>query len=235
MPTFLAAGSFAVLTVTVVHELGYFSVVGLRFQAILSVSDYFANSILWLPLAAVAGLGGRVFDDLIVGPAPFKARDGSPNLKVIFFIFMGVFSVIAIIDREIGLVLLGALFVVTWLVRHLTTGKYVAAEMLKPALIISFIVPVLLAGAFILGILDARSDLVSATNSVNINEKGTMSENKVWLLRTLDRGVLVRDGDTNRIEFIRWEQIEKISEAPVVVPSFNERWPMCILFRSCAA
>jgi hypothetical protein len=34
---------------SVTHEYGYFTVVGRHFQTLLTTTDYFANSILWLP------------------------------------------------------------------------------------------------------------------------------------------------------------------------------------------
>jgi hypothetical protein len=47
---FIAALSFALLTVTVLHDWGYFWLLGSRFQCIQTPYDYLANAIEWLPL-----------------------------------------------------------------------------------------------------------------------------------------------------------------------------------------
>jgi hypothetical protein len=47
---FIAALSFALLTVTVFHDWGYFWVLGSRFQSIQTPYDHLANAIEWLPL-----------------------------------------------------------------------------------------------------------------------------------------------------------------------------------------
>ena len=48
-PKAIAILSFAVLIVTVLHDWGYFWVVGLRFQSVQTAYDHLANSIEWLP------------------------------------------------------------------------------------------------------------------------------------------------------------------------------------------
>jgi hypothetical protein len=53
--------SFAILTLSVFHDWGYFWVVGLRFQSMQTPYDYLANSIEWLPLH----LGGLIFTGLV--------------------------------------------------------------------------------------------------------------------------------------------------------------------------
>jgi hypothetical protein len=45
----LGATTAALLLVSVMHEYGYFWIVGSRFQTFLSTTDYFSNAILWLP------------------------------------------------------------------------------------------------------------------------------------------------------------------------------------------
>jgi hypothetical protein len=62
VPKAIALLSFAVLALTVVHEWGYFWVLGSHFQAVASAYDYFSNSILWLPqnlLLLLLGLGAQ--------------------------------------------------------------------------------------------------------------------------------------------------------------------------------
>src|SRR5437773_8979157 len=44
----------AILAMSLCHEYGYFWSIGPQFQTLLTTSDYFANSVLWLPLALFA-------------------------------------------------------------------------------------------------------------------------------------------------------------------------------------
>src|SRR5713101_2401776 len=58
IPKFVIGISFAVLSLSVVHEWAYFSVIGLRYLTFVSAADYLSNAITWLPAASIALLVG---------------------------------------------------------------------------------------------------------------------------------------------------------------------------------
>jgi hypothetical protein len=41
----------SVLALSMSHEYGYFWTIGSQYQALLTTADYFANGVLWLPVA----------------------------------------------------------------------------------------------------------------------------------------------------------------------------------------
>jgi hypothetical protein len=48
-PKATALLSFCILMLTVFHDWGYFSIIGVKFQFLQTPYDYIANSITWLP------------------------------------------------------------------------------------------------------------------------------------------------------------------------------------------
>ena len=60
----LGAVTVGLLLLSVIHEYGYFLIIGSRLQALLTTSDYFANAIVWLPFFAIMTYGYLDIDAL---------------------------------------------------------------------------------------------------------------------------------------------------------------------------
>ena len=80
VPKYIGVVSFLVLLVTVVHEYGYFIVLGSHLQAIATTYDYLANALVWLPTAmgAIFSLQGLEW--------AMPIKDGEIKLGGVFYL-----------------------------------------------------------------------------------------------------------------------------------------------------
>jgi len=61
------------------------------------------------------------------------------------------------------------------------------------------------------GISSGYSDLRKTTDVYAVNQKEQQGTRQLVLLRSFEKGILVRDVSARRLEFIRWESINSIS------------------------
>jgi hypothetical protein len=250
-PTVLAAISFAVLITTVVHEWGYFSVVGIHFQALVSATDYLANSILWLPQTLLI-VGGGLVSGYIVGgwlgssgaefsvvAPPHKHREADKAVgfllswtalvfqSLLVGLLVGIALISALVDPLIGMPL------ILMFVLPMGTRTYISRwpGTLSGTAIFGIVTgPLMLGAAFAFGVVEGRLDLKGTKDLVRIERKDAAVGNEVQLLRSFDRGILVHKVIDGRVEFIRWDEVRAMSiarEAP------KEWWPACLIFQSC--
>jgi hypothetical protein len=227
-PTFIAVTSFAVLITSVVHEWGYFAVVGIHFQALVSASDYLANSILWLPrtLFIVGGGLGSGAALSIIAP-PRKHRVAGSVAKVIIF---GIVLYLSVVDPLFGI----PIGLVVVLLRGATAYMRRWPETFsRTTRSVILAVPLVLAGAFSLGVGEGQIDLLGTKDLFRIELKEAGASKEVQLLRSFDRGILVHNVTEGRVEFIRWDEVRGMSVASETPKEPKERWPVCLIFQTC--
>ncbi len=223
----VAASSILIIALSASHELGYFAKLGSSFfQSFVSASDYFTNSILWLPVGIITLLAwGR--QDWIWKATP------RPNRKdrlswILPTLIVGVPLLLLIFDPYGGnqfLILI--MLVYFWVLFFDVLFNPLPAGLLLEDVrkLVKIGVPVC-AGLFCLGYQNASSDLKSYTGTYIFtfdNGDKTLS----IPLRSFDKGVLIRDPIQDRIELIRWDKIKSIQKGGA---SYEHNTVGCHLF-----
>jgi|HubBroStandDraft_2_1064218.scaffolds.fasta_scaffold32169_5 hypothetical protein len=229
-PGIFAIGTVSVLLLTVLHELGYFLIVGFKFQSFLSVSDYFANSILWLPYFALFFLVGVAWSEFT---RPTHRGVSEPSLKI-FVVLVITLGVLALFfDFLSGVAFLVAVAAIAFFVRFLKRSKDTDRKIPRWVIYPGVMVPVVGALVFFNGVQDGRSDLKANGPHASLHLKTEATDEDVVILRTFDRGVLAMSPASNLIEFFRWEDIQKISTPVPIEKNLSDRWPICVFHGAC--
>jgi hypothetical protein len=198
------------LLMSVSHEYGYFWYIGRHYQTLLTTSDYFSNAVLWLPTGLVL-LYAYLDWDVMLGRARY-APLGLNWEGVIFFLFFVIFPIVAFfyIPPTTPYIFLASL-VVLWLRygTRLLPFDGTDTELLQQIRRALIVVPVVMAVVFGYGLGHGQSDLKSFDESYTLQLKDGEKVQRV-LLRTFDKGILVRDVVEDRIEFVRWDDIAKM-------------------------
>jgi hypothetical protein len=229
-PGIFAIGTASVLLLTVLHELGYFLVVGFKFQSFLSVSDYFANSILWLPYFALFFLLGVAWGEFT---RPTQRGVSRPSLKIFVVLVIALAVVALIFDFLAGVALLAAIGAITYFVRFLKRSKDADREVPSWVIYLGVTVPIVGALAFLNGVSDGRNDLKANGPHASLHMKSESLDEDVIIFRTFDRGLLAMNTASKLVEFFRWEEIQKISTPVPTEKNLSDRWPICGFYGTC--
>lgn len=225
----LAAGSALVITLSVSHELGYFTYIGSYFfQAFVTASDYFTNAILWMPIAVISIASWRNYNFLWnETPKIIRGEWKSwivPALLVggpiLMFIFMqeGITTLYCVSAVYLWFLFFDYFFPKT------NQGPALSSDLRE---LFKIVTPVC-AALFTLGYDHASGDLnLKAKSPYIIRLKDSEDALLRVPLRSFDKGVLFNDPIKGRIEFVRWEKIDSI----VKPMDLREREPIsCLLF-----
>jgi hypothetical protein len=225
-PKFIGVTSFVVLLMTIVHEWGYFYVLGWHLQTIATTYDYLSNSFVWLPtiagiLVGAQGLeatmtveGDRVRLDRLV----LIIASAIPAIAILLYFLIGGQSSPALsISSLVGI---ATVFIITKLV----SGKWVAKDRKHRFVLVAPLVVLLMLGY---GITSGYSDLSKTSDIYTVNQKESQSTRPLVLLRSFEKGILVRDMPAGRIEFIRWENVNSLSRLLVTEKSVGY---LCVWF-----
>jgi hypothetical protein len=238
VPKALALLSSIVLFLTVVHEWGYFWIVGSHFQAIESAYDYLSNSILWLPqnlifivvitvMAVVVtryGLGIKFTKESLTNQGeevtPITQRQKkilktivicSQVLMALLLLFSYFFSPAPFMSGVIAICIFGILTtLLPWMV--ITDRIFKNSGPWTVALVIG---PAIFFADFAVGVGEAMHDLHDFQNVYifslkDADNKPTSKSIPVQVLRSFDKGLLARDPNANQIMFVRWDIIRSI-------------------------
>jgi hypothetical protein len=207
-PKIIGVMSFMILLLTVVHEWGYFYVLGWHLQTVATTYDYLTNAVVWLP--ATAGiLSGAQFLELTMIVEEDRVRlntialiivSAPPVIGILLYLFIGGEGAIWVSS----LVGISAVFFLLKII----PGKWVANDWKHRFVVVAPMVPLLMLGY---GISSGYSDLRKTTDVYAVNHKEEQGTRQLVLLRSFEKGILVRDVPARRIEFIRWESINSIS------------------------
>lgn len=208
----LGAVTITLLLMSVTHEYGYFWAIGRQFQTFVSTTDYFGNAVLWLPWMAIILYGwldwGVLFGQKVFRPLTFKKKG-----DVIFIV-------------SVFVMIIGSLFYFGQLLPYVWASPLLFLWLMYGANILPFantdveifvfvrrallIAPAVMITLLAWGYMDGDADLVKIRDPYRIEFKGGRATIRV-ILRSLDKGLLVRDVVTDRIEFLRWDEITNVS------------------------
>jgi hypothetical protein len=214
--------SFCLIAAATIHDWGYFYVVGSKFRSIQTTYDYITHAIEWMPqflfIGGVAGYTGRALraattshgDTGLSGQGIRRRYREQVIISVFNAVIVGVPSVLLSLTfpypRNLIYFIGGLLILV---------ASVCATFTMSPTRFILFLLAAFACVIFIVGIsdgaVDSVGDIQPASNVYSLQLKGGSGESQALLLRSFEKGVLVRSPSDNRIEFIRWDQIEKLS------------------------
>lgn len=223
--TALAAVSSAALFLSILHELVYYAIVGMKFLALLDTTDYIKQALYWLPI--VIGMS-------IVQTVPYAVGLDYPRKVVIDAVddhftnrvhrSLSLFRLALTIGVPLGLAA-AALIMIT------TEGLIGAVLIAIPAsLPISLIIIRVLGvrafslpgigifnavGVFCLsigmGLSEASVGLTRDEANFEVRLSDPDEVRKVVILRLFGRGALIRNPDGKTIEFVPTDRIKSIS------------------------
>jgi hypothetical protein len=255
-PSAIALVSFLMLALTVVHEWGYFFVIGSHFQTIASAYDYLSNAIIWLPqnlaimcVGVVGGfllgmLGGRSSNEdelgFIARAAKIKRRRRGIAIGVgVGFALSCVYALVGYFFMPPYLLvsIFATLATTTWMalceVCERIFGRWFGFENRLVYLAI-VVIPFLVFTDFCLGAQEAYDDIRDIASLYFLTLKDDpvsniiSNERPVQILRSFDKGLLVRDAKREKISFVRWETIKFLSHNSFAIgetPLGCERFP----------
>jgi hypothetical protein len=210
----LGAATLALLLMSVSHEYGYFWAVGRFFQTFLTTSDYFSNAVLWLPATLIL-VYLATSANILWGPQKFP-QVGFQNVKAIWnFAMLAVVSIVcpAVVfffaKRWNPFAYLTPLLP-WWMIYGSKILPLAETSLEIQAQRMLLIAPVVMAGFFGGGFEQGKADLSSFNEPYTLEMKKGGNLHRI-VLRSFDKGILVRDAVEKRIEFVRWEDITKIS------------------------
>jgi hypothetical protein len=230
----LGVSTIAMLLLAVSHELGYFWLIGSEFQALLTTTDYLTNAIFWLPLALMFAYGSIEwwrFDE----PAKEPKKDWRKLTTWIWPSIVGLFIGWLVLTSSwppgsyAVLSYLGiAVFVWSKIWRRVPVNVLQEPFQSVARGFVRLGVPAMIA-MFAHGWMTAASDLTLFDGADIFHLKGIKEPKLLISLRSLDKGVLLRNPATDRIEFYRWDSIdsfERIRKTP-------SRSIACYIFDFC--
>jgi hypothetical protein len=215
-----------VILMSMSHEYGYFWVIGRQFQTFLTTSDYFNNAVLWLPGMAIV-LWGYLDWDVLLGkrtlaPPGFNLPGAIVFLIIFSFPVFGFFYLAPDFPYTYLMP-----FVLLWLAYgpRIFPVKEPDPDLIRHAKRAFVIVPVLAVMLFAWGISQAQTDLKSTDEPYTLEMKrgAPLVRN---ILRTFDKGILVRDTVYNQIEFVNWDEVSQITrfKAPLSEEPLSCSW-----------
>jgi len=200
---------------SVLFELGYFIVIRPELMRIARVEDYLSSVIIWLPLAALALVFSIVLSGLVDrGPAKNSPTRLSFVVNSLIFILINLFIIL--------LLLLGVgsshiiVFIVSVLLTLTSTSITVAVKIAAPEASKNLYYSLILAAAsatfiVILGGIVASDDLKLRSGSVVIFISPAQKPLSANILRIYGEGILFKHSNSEKVEFVRWDGIDKLS------------------------
>ena len=225
-PAVLTLASIILLSLTIVHEWGYFESVGAPLQSIMSANDYLTNAILWLPFTVtfVVLIGGAVEVSQRFFDRPAQIETAKPETLFATIVTAAPFTALTfLIDIWMGIAAAICAACVIVITRYEQQGgiSRTLSRWVRITLTVFFV-------AFSWGVFEGQRDLQESRFKVQVQWKESAASSEFVLLRTLEKGLLVRDD--KRTRFIRMDVIKEFSMA-------NRRPPvslMCRWFDLCA-
>jgi hypothetical protein len=209
----LGAATLVLLLMSVSHEYGYFWAVGRFFQTFLTTSDYFSNAVLWLPVTVVILYFMLDWNVLLGRRQPttlgLKNRKAFWN-TVLMAASIAFFFAVAVSAPYTGVYAFLIPGIVLWTMYGSRLLSFADANLEIQARRILFATPVVMAALFGLGFAHGQYDLASFNEPYTLEMKKGENLHRI-ALRAFDKGILVRDPVERRIEFVKWDDVTKIS------------------------
>jgi hypothetical protein len=228
-PQLIAAVTAVILCMSVVHDAGYFLVIGREFQSFMSPTDYIASAITWLPLVLLSvafvgmvqlALGRR--SNFETRRIPLKSKRATMTATkaviavVLYIALCGLvcFGENLVTGPDMFLILLFFpwLFFWGWILSHEKLRRYIGMR----GVFLTLIGVPFMAEIFCMGVRDASSAVLSEAREFSLTVS-TDAPKIIIVLRNIDRGVIFREPASNTIAFVKWSDIRSLSRIGVHV------------------
>ena len=230
----LGLATIALIVIAVTHEYGYFAIVGRHFQTVLTTTDYFSNSVVWLPYV-IFMVWGIEWHRLREAPVPKRNwKRWQEWIWPIIVALCFVWLIVTATWPPSALLMISLATAILFVWGRVWQTFYQRIDWLEDEVqaVAKHLVrvgPPFLLVVFVWGAVNASSDLQSTENTYFFQLKNhDKSEVKIFL-RSFDKGVLLKDYTSSFIEFHRWEEVVLIEK----VPAGTTRTLLCKFFDVC--
>jgi hypothetical protein len=214
--------------VSVIHDVGYFWVIGWKFQGLAGLTDYLTGILEWLPIAA-AGIGAYVLANLVIlntlpdtwmkrmRPAAIRDHSAKELLKIlaagsVFVIFAVLYYFFTNVSDTW---VIGANICFIWLaiVRILSWRVDLNEKFGQLGSLAFLLGPMIVTSIFVWGMQRAYFDLAPGGEHYTLWRPGEGKDagnvaSQVKVLRIYQNGVLVRSDAEAKNQFFRWDQVK---------------------------
>lgn len=237
----IAAISFASIGAFVAHEWAYFQVIGPSFLLLFTTYDFISNSIMWVVPFIIAITPTLFIILIIVGDDPYEIFGRS--LVLINLIKASPLREVLIYSTSIPILIILALIAI--LVNALILLGVVASIIFVFAIVFAYFkfdlyvkIPIsillffAITGAIIifctgLGHDRAYAEIRSKHNIYKIKSKKKENNKEIKVLRIVEKGIIVLDRKSKRIEFIPLSLIEELTKK---MPEIDANTLLCSWF-----
>jgi uncharacterized membrane protein YhdT len=235
----LSVGTATAFLLSVVYEQAYFSVIGRKFQNIASLSDYLTNVLDWLPTAVGASVAcGFLFLVYVMIVGALVRAQGSAGQreklpehtkaeeKRLAWLFIAMAIGFAAAGTAIYLTSdpardfwalgLSFAFLLAWFfvcaAAFTRSDPDFMGKATQATKLVVLFTPAVFFGVFAWGLQNGYRDLTRPGEAYSLvrSQPDAQAPEKVSVLRTFERGILVRLPDQKVNEFLRWDQIRAI-------------------------
>jgi hypothetical protein len=201
------------IAASVSYETGYFSIVGYKYQGLLSAADYASSALEWLPwLFLVYGFGFLLVragsSKLNAACARFRVSRPHVFWTIVFLLFSAAAAIVVLLPfYQVLMYAPVAVLPLVAMPLFLQSARLSLLAQWLTAIVVSGVV-VLLA-LFCSGVGHAHRDLKIIENAyvIRLNE----GREGVQILRTLGKGLLVLDPANGKADFVRWEKVDRLT------------------------
>lgn len=225
VPKAVGLFSVSVLVLSVFHEAGFYYAVGGGFGRLVSTADYLSGAVAWIPetiyvcfVAIVVALVVNQSKYNFAFKYPGEAIPEAISEKIMFWMYASTL-ILAVVATFIGppSAFVDTQFALVWVVFYvwIATAAYLIRKISfieslpRTARVMLAVVPILITNSWIAGVAEAYRVFFRLQPVFTIMSGD--DERHVNLLRSFDKGVLVRDPVRASVELIRWDKIAKLS------------------------
>ena len=235
IPRVTAIAGSAAFLLSLGHQLAYFSIIGPRFQNLLSPQDYLTDTLVWLPGGVLFVLTwwalGRAVGYFEAGksesgsmprtmPRRERERIVAGTLGGLAFLALAVVAVYTGDDERRSVGAMGVALALAWIVGVGGLGR-LRVIAVRDNRVVILAVPALIWATFG-GFQEAYNDLTRPAFTYELVEfqrpNVVLPAVPVDVLRLLDKGVLFRRKGHDSAEFLRWETVHSLTRAMTTPP-----------------
>jgi hypothetical protein len=242
LPSVVTVATFSALSLAVSHEWAYFSVIGPEYQALYTTSDYITLLIwgagavfLTVVIFGVIHLVTYRSDDFTLPPFSAEKTFGGFMDRNFNLILVGLLALVLFFfstaQVNIGAYLLLVYIVMRallYIFRHEKTRRYSKGWL---ALLV-YGLPLGMIFLYGIGKSSAYTDIGISNARYELRLKEQLVNRDVEVLRFLEKGVIVFDPQTRKVEFFRHDLIARVSKKMPDLDSRSfacKRWEiMCV-------
>lgn len=235
--TSLATGVTFILSI--IFEIGYFKALDDRFFVFLTITDFLNLTVTWLPHIIMMGAIFTAFDVLsrkrkikraTLTPSTIKeTKKQKPWLVYLIMIAVAIFCFfLFLVDKQGEWQKAILVFMSLWVIycANLFEGDYIlGGDEHKSKRLMVFFVPIVLVGAFFLGV-DRGFDIKQ--NDAVLYETPIKGEaTNIFVVRAIQRGLIYKEQNRSLIHFAPWGEIKSTTS---LIYGVKDETRMCSYF-----